>query len=111
MGEGLGLDNPFLGLTLSLPLPGLPASVRACRTASAAVRAASLHLFFIFATFPRKEVCLLFYQYQNTPLLLLQTFIFLRVAIHSAVHVSMGEADEIATQSLCGFCGKISENP
>jgi hypothetical protein len=33
------------------------------------------------------------------------SFFQLRAAIHSAVHVFMGEADEIAAQSLCGFCG------
>jgi hypothetical protein len=31
--------------------------------------------------------------------------IWLRAAIHSAVRVSTGEADEIAAQSPCGFCG------
>jgi len=30
------------------------------------------------------------------------------VSIHSAVRVFTGEADEIDTQSPCGFCGKIS---
>ena len=34
-----------------------------------------------------------------------------RVAIHSAVHVFMGEADEIATQSPSGFCGRIFDKP
>jgi len=32
--------------------------------------------------------------------------VFICAAIHSAVHVSMGEADEIAAQSYCGFCVK-----
>jgi len=31
----------------------------------------------------------------------------LRAAIHSAVRVSTGEADEIAAQSLRGFCGEL----
>ncbi len=34
--------------------------------------------------------------------------VFICAAIHSAVRVSTGEADEIAAQSLCGFCGKIT---
>jgi hypothetical protein len=33
-------------------------------------------------------------------------FCFLCAAIHSAVRVSTGEADEIAAQSHCGFCEK-----
>ena len=44
------------------------------------------------------------------PLLLVYTLCFLREAIHSAVRVSTGEADEIASQSLCGFCGETSRN-
>jgi len=46
----------------------------------------------------------------NIPLLFLHTRNFLRAAIHSAVRVFTGEADEIAAQSLCGFCDKISTN-
>jgi hypothetical protein len=38
-------------------------------------------------------------------------FLFLRVANHSAVRVFTGEADEIATQSPCGFCGEIFNKP
>jgi hypothetical protein len=34
-------------------------------------------------------------------------FVFICAAIHSAVRVFTGEADEIAVQSLSGFCGKI----
>jgi hypothetical protein len=33
--------------------------------------------------------------------------VFICAAIHSAVRVSTGEADEIAVQSFCGFCGKV----
>jgi hypothetical protein len=33
--------------------------------------------------------------------------VFICAAIHSAVRVSTGEADEIAAQSFCGFCGKV----
>jgi hypothetical protein len=33
--------------------------------------------------------------------------IFICAAIHSAVRVSTGEADEIAAQSFCGFCGEV----
>ena len=33
--------------------------------------------------------------------------IFICAAIHSAVRVFTGEADEIAAQSYCGFCVKI----
>jgi len=43
----------------------------------------------------------------NTHISLSDAFIFLRAAIHCAVRVFTGEADEIAAQSLCGFCGKI----
>jgi hypothetical protein len=43
----------------------------------------------------------------NTHIPLSGAFLFLRAAIHSAVRVFMGEADEIAAQSLCGFCGEI----
>jgi hypothetical protein len=32
---------------------------------------------------------------------------FIGAAIHSAVRVSTGEADEIAVQSFCGFCVKM----
>jgi len=34
-------------------------------------------------------------------------FVFICAAIHSAVRVFTGEADEIAAQSYCGFCVKI----
>jgi hypothetical protein len=37
--------------------------------------------------------------------------LFIRVVIHSAVRVFTGEADEITTQSYCGFCGRISGKP
>ena len=33
--------------------------------------------------------------------------VFICAAIHSAVRVSTGEADEIAAQSFCGFRGKV----
>jgi hypothetical protein len=33
--------------------------------------------------------------------------VFICAAIHSAVRVFTGEADEIAVQSFCGFCGKV----
>jgi hypothetical protein len=33
--------------------------------------------------------------------------LFICAAIHSAVRVFTGEADEIAVQSCCGFCVKI----
>jgi hypothetical protein len=38
---------------------------------------------------------------------LCDTFLLLRAAIHSAVRVFTGEADEIAAQSYSGFCGKF----
>jgi hypothetical protein len=44
----------------------------------------------------------------NTHIPFCETFLFLRAAIHSAVRVFTGEADEIAAQSICGFCGKNS---
>jgi hypothetical protein len=37
-------------------------------------------------------------------------FFILRVAIHSAVHVSMGEADEIATQKVAAFALEFPTN-
>jgi hypothetical protein len=37
--------------------------------------------------------------------------VFICAAIHSAVRVSTGEADEIAAQSLCGFCGSVFKKP
>ena len=37
--------------------------------------------------------------------------IFIWASIHSAVRVSTGEADEIAAQSLCGFCGRVLNKP
>jgi hypothetical protein len=44
--------------------------------------------------------------------ILLRTILFLlRAAIHSAVRVFTGEADEIAAQSLCGFCGRSFNKP
>jgi len=43
----------------------------------------------------------------NTHVSLCNIFLLLRVAIHSAVRVFTGEADEIATQSSCGFCVRI----
>ncbi len=43
----------------------------------------------------------------NTDISLCGTLLFLRAAIHSAVRVFTGEADEIAAQSLCGFCDII----
>jgi hypothetical protein len=33
--------------------------------------------------------------------------VFICAAIHSAVRVFTGEADEIAAQSYCGFCEKV----
>jgi hypothetical protein len=34
-------------------------------------------------------------------------FVFICAAIHSAVRVFTGEADEIAAQSYSGFCGNV----
>jgi hypothetical protein len=46
----------------------------------------------------------------NKPLPLLQTFIFLRAAIHSAVRVPTGEADEIAAQKIAVFAVESQSN-
>jgi hypothetical protein len=37
--------------------------------------------------------------------------VFSCAAIHSAVRVFTGEADEIAAQSFCGFCGELFDKP
>jgi hypothetical protein len=44
-------------------------------------------------------------------ILLFGILLKLRAAIHSAVRVFTGEADEIAAQSRCGFCGRIFDKP
>jgi hypothetical protein len=48
-----------------------------------------------------------FHQQKTCFLLMKMKPVFICAAIHSAVHVFMGEADEIAAQSYSGFCGKV----
>jgi hypothetical protein len=56
-------------------------------------------------TFARNQLS--FHQQKTCFLLMKMEPVSLCAAIHSAVRVSTGEADEIAVQSFCGFCGKV----
>jgi hypothetical protein len=56
-------------------------------------------------TFARNQLD--FHQQKTCFLLMKMKSVFICAAIHSAVRVFTGEADEIAVQSLSGFCGKI----
>jgi hypothetical protein len=57
-------------------------------------------------TFARKQLD--FHQQKTCFLLMKMNLVFICAAIHSAVRVFTGEADEIAAQSYCGFCVKRS---
>jgi hypothetical protein len=48
-----------------------------------------------------------FHQQKTCFLLMKMKFVFICAAIHSAVRVFTGEADEIAAQSYSGFCGNV----
>jgi hypothetical protein len=56
-------------------------------------------------TFARDQ--LNFHQQKTCFLLMKMKPVFICAAIHSAVRVFTGEADEIAVQSFCGFCVKV----
>jgi hypothetical protein len=56
-------------------------------------------------TFPRNQPN--FHQQKTCFLLMKMKPVFICAAIHSAVRVFTGEADEIAVQSYSGFCGKV----
>jgi len=56
-------------------------------------------------TFARNQLD--FHQQKTCFLLMKMKFVFICAAIHSAVRVFTGEADEIAVQSYCGFCVKL----
>jgi hypothetical protein len=56
-------------------------------------------------TFARNQ--LNFHQQKTCFLLMKMKPVFICAAIHSAVRVFTGEADEIAAQSYSGFCGKF----
>jgi hypothetical protein len=55
-------------------------------------------------TFARNQLD--FHQQKTCFLLMKMKSVFICAAIHSAVRVFTGEADEIAVQSYCGFCAK-----
>jgi len=56
-------------------------------------------------TFARNQLD--FHQQKTCFLLMKMKSVFICAAIHSAVRVFTGEADEIAAQSYCGFCVKL----
>jgi hypothetical protein len=58
-------------------------------------------------TFARNQLD--FHQQKTSFLLMKMKAVFICAAIHSAVRVFTGEADEIAAQSYCGFCVRISK--
>jgi hypothetical protein len=56
-------------------------------------------------TFARNQLD--FHQQKTCFLLMKMKLAFICAAIHSAVRVFTGEADEIAAKSYCGFCVKL----
>jgi hypothetical protein len=80
-------------------------SAKAAKESSNVTPASPMDTWTAGRTFERNQPD--FHQQKTCFLLMKMKFVFICAAIHSAVRVFTGEADEIAAQSYCGFCVKI----
>jgi hypothetical protein len=80
-------------------------SAKAAKESSNVTPASPMDTWTAERTFARNQLD--FHQQKACFLLMKMKFVFICAAIHSAVRVFTGEADEIAAQSYSGFCVKI----